>query len=269
MRNKELHYMPTSIFGNEQPAAQPVSVPPVADTPVAQPAPVQNPYGNHLAAIKNERGEVKYNTVEDALTGAAHAQVKITEDAASMQTLQQELLTAREENAQLKGALNVADLIKPKTPEPSQASSPAEPQGLSEAQTIELYKKLSVQQSEEATQTTNVASVVNKLKEKFGEKASEVFYSNAAKLNMTNDQMNQLAATSPTAALSLFDGVVVENLNPTQSSVNTTATPAPTTIDGPLPMGDKSMLVGASSQDVQAEMARHREAVYKQYGVTA
>ena len=260
--------MPTSIFGNEQPApVQPIT--PVAAPPVT-PTIVPNPFGDHLAAIKNERGEVKYNTVEEALTGAAHAQVKIKEDAVSLQTLQQDLITAREENAQLKGALNVADLIKPQTPDPVQASSPAEPSGLSEEQTVALFNKLHVQQSEEATQASNIASVVDKLKEKFGSQANEMFYKKASDMNMTSDQMNQLAANSPTAALSFFEGVQAPaELNPTQSSVNTDGTPPKEVIGGPLPMSDQSMLLGATSGDLKNELDRHKAAVYEKYGITA
>lgn len=260
--------MSTDIFGNGQPAAQPNTEQPAAVTPVAQPASDPNPLGHLLAGIKNERGEVKYNTIEDALTGAAHAQNKIVEDQATMAQLQQELITAREEAAQLKGALNVKDLIKPQTPEPTQESSPAIPQGLSEEQTVELFKKLTVQQSTEATQSTNIATVVDTLKEKFGSQANEVFYKRATEMNMTADQMNTLAATSPTAALSFFDAVSpTPELNPTQTSVNTASTPAPTIIDGPLPRGEQSMLLGADSKDVIAEMQRHKAAVYEKYGV--
>ena len=257
--------MSTDIFGNE-PADQ--TVQPVV-APAATPALVQSPYGDHLSAIKNERGEIKYSTVEDALTGAAHAQVKITQDAAAMQTLQQELITAREENAQLKGALNVADLLKPQTPEPTQASSPAEPQGLSVEETRKLIASESARQQAESIKSTNISSVVEALKSKHGDKAGEVFYKIASNVGMTNDQMNELAANSPKAALAFFENVPVDNLNPTQTSVNTTATPEPTKEGGPLAMGERSMLVGASSRDVKAEMARHKEAVYKKFGVTA
>ncbi|MBL4654110.1 MAG: hypothetical protein JKY53_14795 [Flavobacteriales bacterium] len=257
-----------SIFGDGNQAPQ-NSDTPVTDTPVTQPSSNQNQYGDHLSAIKNERGETKYNTVEEALQGAAHAQKKIAEDAATMQTLQQELITAREEAAKLKGALNVADLIKPQTPEPNQVSSPAEQTGLSEEQASELFKKLSVQQSEDAKRAQNVLEVVNTLKDKFGNQASDLFYKKAEELNLSKDQMNKLASESPKAALQMFEGVTVENLNPTQTSVNTTSSPAPEIRNGPLPKAEKSMLIGATSEDLKAEFARHKDAVYEKYGITA
>ncbi len=257
-----------NIFGTEQPAVQNPATP-AAVTPVAQPASEPNPVGDLLAGIKNERGEVKYNTIEEALRGAAHAQNKITEDQAAMAQLQQELITVREEAAQLKGALNVKDLIKPQAQEPVQESSPAIPTGLSEAETVELFNKLTVKRTEQSAQATNVATVVDKLKEKYGSQANEVFYKRAADMNMTNDQMNTLAATSPTAALSFFESVEAKELNPTQTSVTTTNVPASTTlVDGKLPMGAKSMLIGATSDETKAEFARHKAAVYEKFGIT-
>ena len=256
-----------SIFENGS-QVQPNSVVPVAVTPVTASS-NENPYGDHLQAIKNERGEVKYNTVEDALTGAANAQKKITEDAAMMQSLQSELITAREEAAKLKGALNVADLIKPQTPEPTQVSSPAEQSGLSEEAASELFKKLSVQQGKEAEQAKNVLAVVSTLKEKFGDQADDVFYKKAAELGMTKDRMNQLAADSPQAALKLFDGTAVENLNPTQTTRQPETNIAPAVTDGPLPMATNTLLEGATTEEMVAEMNRHKEHVYKKFGITA
>ena len=260
--------MSTDIFGTDQPA-QPNSEPTVAATPATQTSSNSNPFGDHLSAIKNERGEVKYDTVEDALRGAAHAQVKIAEDTARMQTLQQELITAREENAKLKGALNVADLIKPQTPTPVGESSPATPQGLSEEETRRLIVEENARQSIEAQKKRNITTVVDKLKAVHGANAGEVFYKAAAAKNMSNDQMNELAATSPEAALALLEGVPVDNLNPTQTSVTTPVTPPPAPSGGPVAKGEKSVLVGATSQDLKSEWARHKEAVYNKYGVSA
>lgn len=257
-----------SIFenGSQEPSN---SVVPAAVTPVAPVSSDPNPYGDHLAAIKNERGEVKYNTVEDALIGAVNAQKKISEDAATLQTLQQDLNTARAEAATLKGALNVADLIKPQTPEPTQVSSPAEQQGLSEEQASDLFKRLSVQQGEDATKAQNVLKVVEALKKKFGDQADEVFYKKAAEVGLSKDQINKLASESPQAALKLFEGATVENLNPTQTSRQATPNLPPVVTDGIVPRSEKTVLEGATAQELTAEMERHKDAVYKKYGITA
>jgi len=69
----------------------------------------------------------------------------------------------------------------------------------------------------------NLGTVVNAVKQQFGDKADEVFYAKAAELGFTKEAINTLAADNPVAALRLI-GVDSKpaNIRSPSTSVNTT-----------------------------------------------
>ena len=224
-----------------------------------------NPVDNLLHSIKNEQGEVKYNSVEDALKGAAHAQGLLSQNKTELTTLAQELNALKVENAQYKGALEAMDHLS--QPQQTQTESvPATNTGLDEAGVINLI----AQREKKATETANKAVVINKLLEKFGDKAEEIFYSVANKNGLSKELINQIAATSPEAALKYFENENAAVINPIQTSVNST-TPLNETppLNDALPKSESSMLMGASSQELREEMNRHKAHVYKKFEVNA
>lgn len=251
-----------SIFGKDD---QTQNIQPAAVTPVAPVSPEPNPVDNLLHAIKNEQGEVKYASVEDALKGAAHAQGLISQNKTQLTTLAEELNALKVENAQYKGALKAMDNLN--QPQPVQpTSAPAVPTGLDEAGVINLI----TQREKKAIEDTNRSIVINKLLEKFGDKAEEVFYNTAQKNGLSKELINQIAASSPEAALKYFDNEQPANLNPSQNSVNNDGVkPVELVINGPLPKAETSMLLGATQEELKAEVLRHREHVYKRLGITA
>lgn len=251
-----------SIFGQEdlKPNEQPAPV-----TTEAPAIPVANPVDNLLHAIKNEAGEVKYGSVEDALKGAAHAQGLLSQNKTQLDTQAVELTALKVENAQYKGALEAMDhLNQPQTVPPT--SEPAVNTGLDEAGVINLL----AQREKQATEAANRSVVINKLLEKFGDKAEEVFYNTAQKNGLSKELINQIAASSPEAALKYFENEQAANINPITPSVNSAGQPVvePVT-NGVLPKAETSMLLGATSQELRDEMKRHREHVYKKFEITA
>ena len=81
-----------SIFNEQNPATQPTQN--GDNTPGAQGS---NDLANLLGSIKNERGEPKYKSVEDALVGLRNAQEYIPQLTQKLSTQELELKAAREE----------------------------------------------------------------------------------------------------------------------------------------------------------------------------
>lgn len=254
-----------NIFSEGTPTQSTESITEPAATPAGQDSSVPNPVDHLLSGIKNEQGEVKYNSVEEALKGAAHAQNKITQDAVELERLRTELAATREENAKYKGALEAMEKTTP-AQQPTQDSIPANPAGLDEEGVMALI----AEREQKAVAQANTSKVVSSLKEKYGDKAQEVFYSTAKSLGLSPEIMNGIAAASPEAALKYFSDVSAPNINPTQTSVNTAAiTPPAPDLNAPLARSETSMLIGATSKDLKQEMERHKQRVYEKFGVTA
>lgn len=228
----------------------------------------QNGLSHLLTAIKNEKGETKYGTVEDALKGAAHAQELILKNHSELSNLRAEVQRLREENAEYKGAVSAMNSFnQPSQPAPQ--SQPAKENGSDEVNLEELVSNVIKRREDGRTAEANIRSVAVALKEKFGDKAEESFYQKASELGLTRQAMNNLAAQSPTAVLAFFEGKQATNINPTQTSVNTAAMPPTNAVDlkAPLPRGEKSVLLGMSQAELIDEMRRHKERVDKMYGV--
>lgn len=239
--------------------------------PPAQPAaPEPKPLDHLLSAIRNEQGEVKYNTVEDALTGAAHAQELIAKNKGELEQLRSELQSLREENAEYKGAVTAMQNFNQPSNQPEPESSPATETGQDDVNPAELVRQEMARVKLEETSQANTKAVAGALIEKFGEKAQEKFYAKAGELGLSKDQMNKLAAESPKAVLAYFAADKADDIKPTQTSTSSESLGQQPAInpDAPLPPPERSMLLGPSSQELVAEMNRHKEHIYKKFGVT-
>lgn len=186
----------TSIFGNQNPQATP------AQTNTDGVAPTQNndELATLLVSIKNERGEQKYRTVQDALKALGHSQAYIPELSERLKQQEQELKEARE------AAARVAELerVVQSLTEPKPPTEPTPPQGLSEDQVAAQVVRILSEQEKKKVADANVASVIGTVKKVYGDKAEEKFYGRAAELGMSKEQFNILAATTPKAVLNLM-----------------------------------------------------------------
>lgn len=154
-----------------------------------------------LAGITNERGEQKYKTTEEALKALQHSQNFIPDLKNQLSSKDQELQALKAQAAELEALKDTVSKLTQKLTE-----TPSNPQGnqISEEAIAELVgRQLTARQvAEKASQ--NQASVAQALQAQYGEKASEMFYSKAKELGMSQDQINSLAASSPQAVLTMF-----------------------------------------------------------------
>ncbi len=245
----------SSIFKDQ---SQETPVQPVTPQGVTT-APLDDDLSTLLGAIKNERGEQKYRSVKDALNALQHSQDYIPELSQKLKQQEQELLAAKEAAAKVSEleqiVLSLAqDKNKPSNETPSQS-------GLNEAQVADLVSRTLSKRQQEDNERVNVKTVVDSMRQAFGEKADEVFYSKAAELGMSQEQINTLAAATPKVVLKLLgiEERKQDTFRPNSSSINTAGL-APKT-NSYISRNDKPLLVGATFEDLRNEAQNSRKMV--------
>lgn len=246
---------PTSIFNEQNPATQPNAAANAA--PNAQGS---NDLADLLGSIKNERGEQKYKSVEDALVGLRHSQEFIPQLTAKLSTQEQELKAAREEAARVAELQRTIEALT--SGNTGQPNTPATPT-ISKEDIAKLVNQTLTEQQQAVVAKSNVATVVSALQAKFGADAEKAYNTKAAEIGMTVAELNTLAARNPKAVFTLL-GVSQEA--PKQPS---SSSPAPSfNTDGFQPSKDsfigrnsKPSLIGATTNDLNEESQRARQMV--------
>lgn len=224
-------------------------------------------FADKLSAIKNENGEPKYKTVEDALEALAHSQNFIAQ-------LKQEKQTEAEKRAEIEAELSkrasveeVVNRMLQKPNEPTtKADPPKEDSSLDESKVQQMVEQMLNSRTQEQMRADNVRKVSDELSNKFGGSVRDVLANRAKELNMTVDQVRELSAENPAMVLKLFDDVQVVDKKPTTSSQYT---PRTTSSEIEPPKREKSILQGGMTSKETAEyMKQMKEYTRKRLGVT-
>ncbi len=238
---------PDSIFGN---TPNTDTNPNPAGSNPANTAP-NDDVATMLLNIKNERGEPKYRDLNTALQALQASQEYIPTLKTQYDAEKAEAQRLREEVARLK---TIEETVAALT-QRQQAPSGTPPVGLDEGQIAELVNRTLTAKEQQATQASNLASVVSTLQQSFGADAEKKFYEKAQELGMSQAEINTLAAKNPKAVLSML-GVTGQpahkpDTSATQGTVNTSAfQPNPQSFVG---RNKQSTLIGATTQDLQME----------------
>lgn len=182
----------TSIFDDAQtgePTGEPQAVVPAVDT--GQPS-VPN-HADLLARITGEDGQPKYTTVETALSSLEHSQTHISK-------LEGEMSALRAQLAERTAAEEVLKTIESKLETPKTDPVPV---GVDLDAVKQLVQSELTANERAVLARTNLTSVTDQLTQVFGEKAEQEFYTAAKDSGLSVEQMNELAATAPKAALRL------------------------------------------------------------------
>jgi hypothetical protein len=248
----------TSIFGNNQTATQPNANPAGSNPAGAQPD--ANQVATLLSSIKNERGEQKYSTIEEALNGLKHAQdfiPSLRQATAEKDAEIERLRVAAERAAELERTLEALTSQRQQAP-----ATPAA--AVDENALADLVNRTLTQRERQAVAQANIATVASTLQSVFGTDAETKMYGTAAELGMSREEINALAAKSPKAVFTML-GVNQQSANkpnqptPTSSTVNTAAyTPNPQSFIG---RNTVPVMIGATSQDIQESMNRAKNMV--------
>lgn len=217
-----------TIF-DDQPATPPANevTPPVAPT-IVLPDSVKELVGPGK----------KYTSVEKALEALAHSQNHIATLEADNRTLREKAESAVTVDTVYE---TVQELLKKERS--TSGSAPLDEAALGSV----LDRKLTEREAN-AKRAGNVESVKSALTGKFGEKASEVFRAKAEELGLSVQTLNELAATSPKAALEYF-GVKPTGVPSRPSSTVNTEALASRPSDPPK---IKTVMGGATTKEVVA-----------------
>lgn len=214
-----------------------------------------------LMAIKNENGEPKYKTVEDALKALANSQAFIPQLLQEKKIVEEELKQLREQASKQASIEEVLKKLTANTEKkPEEETPPAS--GLSAEAVAELVRKELQAVSSKTQQEKNLAEVNNSLKQKFGDKAREALAAKAAELGSTVEELGELSKKSPAMVLALFN-TQKHTVTPTTSSFNLPRTSSEPELERP----SKSLLLGATSRDQKEYMMKVKERVLKRHNV--
>jgi hypothetical protein len=226
------------------------------------PAPVDNP-DDLLASIKNEQGEPKYKSVQEAIKALANSQAFIPQLLGEKKTLEDEIIKLREKASKLDNLDEVIAKLSAKDTEHNRQETPAT-ESLSEEAVVNLVKNVLAQSQTENTAKTNLTLVHNSLASKFGEKTKEIVAKKAQELGTTPEKIGELSATDPSLVLALFQASPIKTVTPITSSVHLPNETEKFKAVAPT----KSLLLGATSKEQAALMADIKREVYEKYGVT-
>lgn len=234
------------------------ATPPQGETPPTSgqtPPPVQDPtpppappaYTAELGAILNPDGTQKYRDVPTALDALRHSQEYIKK-------LQDEKAEAETK------ATTMAELMEALKKEAPPAVPPV-PQNLPPALTAGDVETILLQHEQKKIAAQNAKVVTDAFQRLYGEKASEVFYAKAQELGMAPAAINQLAANSPQAVLTMLQANQKATPPVPHSSVNNLGTPPapPKAIGSVMGFVSTNQLTGAFRDMSKQIYAKHNQ----------
>jgi len=256
-----------SIFEPQVPQ-EPQNPAPTPATPTAQEPPSVTPesiFGDLLSAIKNERGEQKYDSVPKALEGLQHSQSFIAQLKQESETLRQELEKVK---AEMTKRESVEDVVARLT---ASQGNPATPESvLDEQKAAALFERMLQETRTKESLESNVKSVQQELVSKFGssEAAQKAVVQKAQALGTTPEEIGKLSAQNPKMVLELFNSVQRAHTGaPPTPSVNTDSFLGTPPKDDGLQKPEKSLLAGATYKEQLEYLKKIREDVYKRHGI--
>lgn len=200
---------------------------------------------DQLASIKNEEGNQKYSTVDDALKGASNAQEHISR-------LEAELKEARADSEKSATMQDIMNSIKGE----ATADDPQQNQ-LNEDDIGSMFEQLLTKHKHQEAAAANETAFSNKVTELYGEKAKEVLGGKAKELGIGMDILQDMARRSPQAALQLVGATSGGNLgNRPSSTVNTVSQP-----NNPDAPERTFSMAGGTTKDLMSEWQRIKSKV--------
>lgn len=232
------------------------------DTPApTTPTPNADPVATMLQSIKNEKGDPKYKTVEEAMKALQHSQAYIPAITEEKKKMEYELEQLRSQVSKVNELEDTVKKLLSNTSVPATAAAPT----IDEGKIKELISNSINEVKTKEDMDRNAKSVVAAVASKFGDKAEEVFYGKAAELGMSKAEINHLSATRPKAVLSLLgiQDTAVPSQNRQQSTqgtaINTAGVePTQTTYIG---KNKEPVIIGATTQQLRQESDRSKKMV--------
>jgi hypothetical protein len=153
-----------------------------------------------LAGIRNEHGEQKYRTLDDALKALKHSQEYIPQLTTKLAQQEAELLSAKSAASKVE---EIERTLQALTQQKTEAITNANP-GISAEQVADLVNQTLTRKQQETIAQSNITSVVANLQAVYGTEAEKVYNAKAQEFGMTVAELNALAAKTPAAVLNLI-----------------------------------------------------------------
>lgn len=247
---------PTNVFGGETTPPAPNPATPPNGNP-------NDAYANLLSAIRNEQGAPKYDSVEKALEALKHSQEFIPTLKNELSQKEQELAELRANKERYENLEAIVQRLTAK--EPAGEGEPPAAKGLDEQAVSELVKKTLAETEMTRKANENLNKVQQALIGKFKDKAADAVKQRASELGVTTKDLEELAKKSPALALQLFNTKVGDSPSATSSSLSSTLNVPE---HPPVSRPEKSLLSGASSEDMKDFFSKVKDEVYRKHGIT-
>lgn len=158
---------------------------------------------NLLSEMKNDDGTPKYKTVAEALKAAVHAQTHI-------KTLEEEQRALKDQGKASEKLDELLEAVKNSKGSGTGVTAPA----IKPEEVLTIVKDYLDDTKAAEQRTTNIETVTNVFKNRYGKDASEKLYSKAKDLGFDSKEINSMIANNPQAALK----VLGEAKTPSQST---------------------------------------------------
>lgn len=208
-----------------------------------------------LSSIKNEAGEPKYLSVDDALKGGAHAQDLIRTQTASLSEKELEIATLKAQVAQQTSMEELVKKMSPPTEESVKVQETPALNGL-DAEGVNSLIAAQLQQA----QVTNLGdanerAVDEKLKEVYGssEKAAEILAEKAKLYNQPVSYFKDLARKTPDIALQVLGASTPQTRQePASPAISSNSVPSRSTPEAPRGFDNVMRGHGANHKNLKA-----------------
>lgn len=212
-----------------------------------------DPFADQLSQIRNENGEPKYKDVQTALDALKNSQSFIEQLKAEKRELEDKY---NKTQSDLERMGTIDDYVK-KLQNPQETATANQPKetpkgegGLSEDQVARLLEERLAAREQQAVRSANLNKVQDHLRETHGDNAAVFLKQKATELDMTLEELKDLASTKPTVALTLLGGKAQTPAKPSQSSV---IPPREVPNDNPMPQWERSAVHGGLTNKQLAE----------------
>lgn len=216
-------------------------------------------FADLLGSIKNERGEPKYKDVQTALEALRHSQEFIPQLKADKEKTEATVAALAAEVERLKTLEQTVSQLT----QPQNQNQPTAASGMTEEMVASLLERSLTAREQQASQNANLQTVIAQMQQAFGADAEKTFYSKATEMGLSTEQVNRLAAQSPTAVLKLFGlegkGVITTQQPSASGSINSAGLQPQ--VNSYIKRNDKTALIGATTADLQAERENSKKLV--------
>lgn len=243
--------MTDQLFNDEN--TNPQATPEQTNTPSVN---TNDLFSDQLAAIKNESGEPKYDSLEKALDALKHSQSYIPELKTELSSKDSEIIQLK---AKLEAMEKVEDIVNRQTSQPEGETTN---QSLGEEEIAALIDKAFNDNKTKTLEYNNQAKVNEALQAMYGANAQAEVQKRAKELGMKPSEIGALSKTNPAAALALF-GEKIGSPSTTTSSYNLPSSTTPEPLKAP----EKSLLSGATTKEQVEFFKKVKEDVYREYGI--